>query len=618
MRFSPIRTHLVLAAILSLGLWACGSDGGGSSDVVSGDDTGSTPQFNYIPLNDEACEIDEAPALIVGQADQTLTDLITLSDNYVDTQLEVCTDPPGNRCGGCAVGENPMGDLLDDFSGPLSDYILQFTDEVDITRGLKAYFAAALKFPLRFIVLSLTPCADLGPGSCPEGADTRIVVTQGKRQPKDGTRVGSDHYSIEPESLDKACSAFPLTLYGNREITVDTETEEVAVITGALIEEAVDDVVFGFVVPLIKNMPPDDEAVSMTDEVLDAWLEELETLEHRMDVRVREPIVTLTVTTDKATGTSMGCGRLEGWVDDDMFIDIVVKEAPAIEQIFVETILPKYQDPSHPDHIYGILSVELDPGSFTNGIACKPNPCASVQGSCQGDILALTIESASCTLPKPEVFEDGASIEPVCGEAESFGWTVDCAAAGGTCEAGACTVEWTTPTEGELILTEIFEPDYDGGNASWGETWVELTNVSVHALELNDCSVQARPGGAMGAKFTIRGEGPIVVGPGQTFLIGETMDETANGGVTPDYLNGDDVNFAWPDAHAYLMTCDDVVIDEVVWVDWALTPSVAWQLSTEAFDATANDAEANWCDATASFGEKGSLGTPSAPNIVCP
>jgi hypothetical protein len=619
------RLSLLLALLFGFGIVGCGgsSDGDGSTDVVQSDvaadvaEVAATPTFNYIPLNDEACEIDKAPSMIVAQAEKVLTDLITLSDNYVDTQLEVCTEPPGNRCAGCAKGKNPMGDLLEDFSGPLSDYIAQFTDEVDMTRGLKAYFAAALKFPLRFIVVSITPCADLAPGACPESADTRIILTQGKRQPMNGERVGSDHYSIEPESLDKVCGGLPLTMYGHRKVTVDTETEEVVTITGALVDEAVDDVVFGFVVPLIKDMPPDDEAATMTDEVLNAWLEELELLENRMDVRVREPIITVTVTTDKATGKSTGCGRLEGWVDEAMFIDIAVNEAPAIEKLFVETILPKYQDPSHPDHIYGILSVEMDPGSFTNGIACKPNPCAKVKGSCKGDLLELSIENASCTLPKPEIFKDGGVIDPVCGQATNADWTVDCAAAGGACDAGACTVSWSRPVEGELILTEIFEPDYYGGGASWAETWVELTNVSDHALELNDCYVQARPKGAMGAKFTVRGKGPIVVGPGQTFLIGETMDQAVNGGVSPDYLNGDDTNFAWPDYRAYRMTCGDVIIDDVVWTDWSLTPSVALQLSPDAFDAAANDDEGSWCNGTETFGDKNNAGTPSAPNTAC-
>ena len=621
MRFNTASSmHLILILLLALGLAACGSDGGASSggdeeDAGAGTDT-AAPQFNYIPLNDEACEVEKAPSIIVAQAEQVLTDLITMSDNYVDTQLEVCTEPPTNRCPGCAIGDNPMGDLLDDFSGPLSDYIAQFTDKVDLTRGLKEYFRAALKFPLRFVVVSVTPCVDLGPGACPEGADTRVVLTQGKRQPTGGTTIGSTHYSIEPESLDKPCMALPMALYGTRVVTSDTDTEQVVTVTCALVEEAVDDVNFGFVVPIIKNMPPDDEAITMTDEVLDAWLDELSRFENSLNIRVREPIVTVTMATDKVSGETIGCGRIEGWVDAVIFTDIVAKEAPLIEQHFIEDILPKYQDPEHPDYVYGVLSLEMDSGSFTNGIACKPNPCDKTTGTCQGDLLNLVIETATCALPKPDVFIDGASIEPVCGVSESADWTLDCAQVGGACEAGACTVEWVAPLEGELILTEL----YDGadGNGDGEKTWVELTNISDHALELNGCYVQARPDGALGHKFTIRGEGPIVVGPGKTYLIGGSADPAENGGIEPDYLKGDDTNFMGSMARAYRMTCDEIIIDEVVWVDWTLTPFVALQLSTEAFDAAANDAEASWCEATATFGDEGGLGTPSAPNAVCP
>ena len=78
-----------------------------------------------------------------------------------------------------------------------------------VPSGLKDYFRAAWAFPLRFITVSVTPCSKTV--VCPTGSDTRVVLTQAKRQPMNGKLVDTLHYSVEAESLDQSCSKFPLT-----------------------------------------------------------------------------------------------------------------------------------------------------------------------------------------------------------------------------------------------------------------------------------------------------------------------------------------------------------------------------------------------------------------------
>ena len=99
---TSVKTLLVLLTFPLL-LNACGSAEDGDSD--------DPPPFNYIPLNDEACKIDAAPASVRTRSDAAISQLIAPSSNFVNTEIEVCGTPSGNLCPACKAGENRVGDL---------------------------------------------------------------------------------------------------------------------------------------------------------------------------------------------------------------------------------------------------------------------------------------------------------------------------------------------------------------------------------------------------------------------------------------------------------------------------------------------------------------------------
>jgi hypothetical protein len=204
----------------------------------------------------------------------------------------------------------------------------------------------------------------------------------------------------------------------------------------------------------------------------------------------------------------------------------------------------------------------------------------------------------------------------VCTEKAVSEWSFDCTSLGGKCESDGCSVAWKTPEEGEIILTEVFDAGYEeiGG----AKNWIELSNVSEHALDLTGCYVQARSPCSVGQKFTIAGSGPVVVAAGETFLIADTENPDDNGGITPDFLESEDVSFGSKIGRAYNMSCNDTIIDQVDWSEWSVTAGVALQLSADKTDATSNDDKASWCDATAEYGSEGYKGTPGAANEACP
>ena len=390
----------------------------------------------------------------------------------------------------------------------------------------------------------------------------------------------------------------------------DTANEQTYSLTATLPAQAIaNKVAFGFAVPFISEMPPNVD--SLTDDQLQAWLDKTALLENGLKVKVYEPKVTFNLKADKKTGTTVGCGRLEGWIMSQIFIDMAANEAPALKDAFEKTILPKYEDASRPGQIQTVLSLEFSDGTFADGVTCTPNPCAKTVNTCNGNVLEMAMTDAECTLPKPSTYKDGGAIGAVCGKATTNTWKVDCAELGGTCKSGACSVAWATPQAGDLVLSEIF---YGAGSET--EAWLELTNISSKALKLNDCYIQARPNGAMGAKVTIRAAGPVVVGSRQTYLI--SRDKMAE--FDSDFYTNPpgDVYFRMSNEQAFRLVCNNEVIDNVIWKDWTITPGTAMQLSSRKLNTADNDNRGNWCNATKTYGTAGKKGTPGATNDACP
>lgn len=624
----------VALVVWALGLlMSCGGDSGSSgteessnmADTGVGDDAGADATadtaeadteeapFNYIPLNDEACDIEDKSAGVVMLVDQEVTDLLKSGSTGLGEGLEVCSETPLNNCPACSNDTNRLNALLEALDGPLVSYLNELAEASPLT-SLQEYFFEALRYPLRHLTVTVSACSELGRGACPRGTTHRVTLTQAKKQPCAMGFSACNHFSVEPESLDLTCSGFPLQFYGAVEMGPNNTRTLKATLPA---EAAGDDITFGFIVPVIEELPPNP--ATLTDAELEAWLEQLTEYENRLDVEVSQPTLELSLD----ASLSEGCGKMTGFVPADLLTDIIEGEDQGVADLVRDSILPTYVDADDPTRIAAELSFEVVPGTFTSGVACKPNPCGEETGTCNGDTLEYTIPTTACTLDRAGMFRTGDRIEPMCGAPESVSGTIDCAELGGTCDRGACTMGWSAPGEGDVVVSELFYgvSEVPDGAEPGFFTWAELTNVSDTPVLLNDCVARSRSGGMFGNRQNIASDAPIVVPPGGRFLMGGSLNAAVNGGVEPDYPFGENLFIDLPVNNAFSLTCDDVVIDSVEWVyeEWGATRDVAWQLDPDEMTAAANDDLANWCPATASFGSRDtSLGTPGAPNSPCP
>jgi len=163
---------------------------------------------------------------------------------------------------------------------------------------------------------------------------------------------------------------------------------------------------------------------------------------------------------------------------------------------------------------------------------------------------------------------------------------------------------------GELVITEIM-PNPAAVADNHGE-WFEVYNTSADPLNLQGLEVYDLGG----ATFTVGRR--LVAAPHQYVVFGADGDATTNGGQRVDYVYGT-FNLANTSDEVYLRV-GTTVIDGVGWDNGATFPKssgASMQLDPGQRDATANDAGEAWCDGTQPYGA-GDLGTPGAPNDVCP
>jgi hypothetical protein len=609
-----LRNPLVTLACALLLLSACGDDSAKSATDASGSDvaakdTGGAaapdtapPTFNYIPLNDEACVIESAPSVVRADASSRLLALITSHKTTWGEDIELCAEAPENACAPCTGDENPFLTILRELDDALAGVNLRLPAE-----SFEAYFREALRYQYRYLLVSEAACADLPAGSCPTGAEAHVVFAQGKRQPcADGSEGEScAHFSVENESLDLQCQSFPMEFFGTKAPGEATSYEV------ELYGDARDDVSFGFVVPIVHEFPPDPETISEAD--LNEWLEFLESRDDRVDVRVWEPKLTISRT---AGGPS--CAKMRGYVRREVFEGIFAS-ARGGDLLFkaMEPSIAAKEVKGEDGEILGVPVVwhsRLLEGTFTSGVDCTPNPCTELPATtCDGAVMTGKGPIGQCAFPRPADFASGTAIDSVCDYETIGAYQVDCAAAGGACEEGACTVDWRAPAEGELVFTEVtLNPE---GSDDLGE-WVELTNVSDAALDLAGCAIESF--GPLPEGRSLSGAGPVVVGPKQAYVLGINDDKAVNGGVDLDFEYGLSVWF--DNATDWLvLSCGDVVVDRIEWEDGSIYFGAASsQLDPSKLDASSNDDPANWCASTEALGVGENTGSPGAPNHPCP
>ena len=305
MRLLAKKTALTVILVLTTSALGCSRDGSSlgsvaaaGSDAREAPDATSTdpgaPPFNYIPLNDKACVIEEAEEAVVRQAVERIEEISATYTNEIGGGFELCSEENKNGCPACDVADNKMLAILRTLDG-----------FVNIRGGsAEAYFREALRYPYRHLSVSTGACADLEPGSCPAGSETNIVLTQSRSQPCADGAAPCDHYSIESESLDGSCLQFPMSFYG---------ADEGGTLVANLHEQTAEDVAFGFIVPFVRTLPEKPDRISEAE--LIEFLNVVAATKDRVDVRVWNP--TLTISGEAGAR----CGVLRGWVDKQTFVD---------------------------------------------------------------------------------------------------------------------------------------------------------------------------------------------------------------------------------------------------------------------------------------------------------
>ena len=160
------------------------------------------------------------------------------------------------------------------------------------------------------------------------------------------------------------------------------------------------------------------------------------------------------------------------------------------------------------------------------------------------------------------------------------------------------------PQAGDLVIAEL-QPNPDVVSDDAGE-WFELLSLAELPLDLDGCTLSDQDSDS----HTIVGS--VVVPAGGVVLFARAA--AGNGGVTPDYVYGNDLSLANGDDELAL-TCDGIVVDEVVYAGgWPFNQGAAAQLDPGA--GANNDDPSQWCTATTVYGD-GDLGSPGDLNDPC-
>ena len=174
----------------------------------------------------------------------------------------------------------------------------------------------------------------------------------------------------------------------------------------------------------------------------------------------------------------------------------------------------------------------------------------------------------------------------------------------------ACYYEPTPPLPGQLVITEIMKDP--GTVPDAGGEWVEVTNITAGALDLNGVAI-----GDDGTDlYLLLQATPLVLFPGEAFVFGVNGDLATNGGVPVDHQITD---FTLDDDQDEVVLFGELgVLDRVAYdVTWPSVPGASMALDGELTDADLNDLADAWCVGVAPFGD-GDLGTPGALNPPCP
>lgn len=278
------------------------------------------PDFNYIPLNDDVCvpESDEDLAT----AAQTIADRIAANpDWYAAVHFEVCSEEQLSACSPCAVEANPLLGVLRSADTLGSDEVQTALEDGTVPMPtLEDYFRVALAYEWRDLVVS-------------HASDGTVTLAQGIRFECEDGLCGY----LASESLDPTCEAFSHELDGElggdgNTLTLDTSPGDEA---------------FGFVVPLMPNLPASssfETDADLRDYLLNVPVQ---------DVRMHAPELDYSLAEDR-DGELAGCGQLVGYIETSDFNDLVSDPATLTQ---FET--------DRPGFIKAVLTTNLAPMAIT-------------------------------------------------------------------------------------------------------------------------------------------------------------------------------------------------------------------------------------------------------------
>lgn len=620
-----MRKLIFSTMLAASGLLGCddgGGGGGGETPDGGPGDASAEPEapFNYIPLNDESCDVETQPPGVQQAAGEAIQALVAGGEHRIAKGLKLCDEAAIAGCDfTCTGAENPMMQLARDFDGPLPQVVVDASG-FDVPMGLSSFFDQALSWPYRELVFSYVECDSLPAGSCPPGMDTQVVLSQGRQQRCDGQTAGCDLFSIEPESLDLTCNRFPLTLFSPVEGDLAAEYG----LTANLPQQAIDSgVTFNLAIPLVTDFPA--AGANLSEDELLAWLDRLNAAQRNLALRVENFGVEI-----RKGANGEVCGRSTGKVPLSAFVEALGVEDPDRIQL-IEGIFSPYGDADDNTKISAQFVFKLEPARMTNGMPCHPDPCVTTENMCDGDTLMTRTTRDRCFVSADGGADHTVALEPTCVERTAervIDWSIDCAALGSTCSAATgCGVEYETPTVGDLVFTELFigngvGTSYDEGGANTiDDQWIELYNASDNVLDIDSCVIRSGPITAPRIAVLQPG-GPVAVGPGERIVLAHSGDPATHGLSNVAHAYGFPIGLGrGMGADRIAIYCgENQLIDEVTWADdWGINEDTAsMQLDASVLTAAGNDGEDAWCESAGDEFTAGRVGTPGAPNTACP
>ncbi len=180
---------------------------------------------------------------------------------------------------------------------------------------------------------------------------------------------------------------------------------------------------------------------------------------------------------------------------------------------------------------------------------------------------------------------------------------------GGTCQFGGSPRQLVLPSQGEIIINEVF-PNPDGNDVAKRE-WLEIAFTD-SALGKNLNGIELFIKGESKGAFGAESDACITIEENY-MVVGKSTDTGVTGGAEVDIAMS---SFALPNSDVSVtLSRAQTIYDFIYYSDPG--DGVALQLDPDFMDISANDAPESWCDSQISFNNTPELGTPGAENPSC-